>query len=318
MDELLLESWKIRNGWAAAARAGKRAQESARSWALGLGVLGAGLGAIAAPAVAPEGVPEGLLAIVAAFVLAIAAYFGREFLTTERETAWAEARAVAEAIARECWRCAAAIPPYDADDRASKLATSVSDLTKGVSAVRASSANGSSPPPEVGAFQDYIDNRATEQAGWYEKRAEEHERKQGVFRVCSVVLGVVNVLLGVVGSSVGVLLTFVPVATTATAAVVALLQAGRFASMVRLYRATADQLNLEVARFQSEKAGKSGAELRTLETKLVQSCEEIMTRENEAWRAEWLTKEEIQKILQLLELPEQQAQADPGDQAPTI
>jgi conflict system pore-forming effector with SLATT domain/uncharacterized protein DUF4231 len=312
--------WRQRGAWAQTARAGKKAQAKARVVALSLGVLGALLGT--SVVVLPDGHPRmGMaLASLGTVSLVLSGYFGRELLSPERESRWARARILAEALQREFWRSLMRVPPYDSPRLHETLIERVSLLLSNTGLERESAIEGSSKPPDVSTIEGYVEKRAEGQVQWYEGRALEHARSLRLFRRATVVIGAGAAVLCALGASAERVLVFVPVVTTATAALVAWMQAERLASMVSLYQEAATQLRLQVAAWKDSGAERSGfaPEARQrAEAMLVERCEEIMARENDAWRAEWLSEEKAKAALEGLERVQVAARNAGQPQGPT-
>lgn len=302
----LEDVWRERDAWARAAREGKRKQESSRMAALTLGVAGALLGTVAGFASSldsPEGVGR-TLGVLSAILIALGGYFGRELLTPERESRWARARLLVEAWKRECWRYVMGVPPYDGPSAHRELRTRVEEMARNRGLERPPTLREALvEPPSPASIGDYLDQRVLEQAEYYEQAAAGHRIQRDRLTRLTFVLGAAAVVLGIVGSALPSALAFVPVVTTATAAVVAWIQGNRVGATIPLYQETASQLRLLAAAWrdsESERAGLTEAERRAAEIQLVERCEEIMARENGAWRAEWLSEEKAQEAFEAL------------------
>ena len=292
-------TWRLRNAWAATARVGKKAQSRARGWGLVLGVVGAVLGAIAGQGVAPQFAST--VALAAAVAVALAAYFGRELVTEEREERWVRARSLAEALERECWKCVLGVRPYDTEEAGRRLAERAAWLTgnTGLDRVAVESV-GVEDVPTATTIDGYKDERVAVEMRWYEDRAARYRVELGRLRTLSFVAGGVAVMLGVVGIRFAGALGYVPAATTIAAALAAWMQASRMGATATVYQETASQLRLRLAVWTDGNRGR--AELaedvrRGQEGELVEACENIMAGESGAWRAEWLTKEEVRSSL---------------------
>ena len=297
-------TWRLREGWASTARLGKRAQSRARLGALALGAIGAALGAAAGRGVA---LPlASTLPVASAIAIALAGYFGRELLTEDRETRWARARILAEALRRECWKCLLGVRPYDTDEAGDLLAKRAATLTSntGLDRVAVDRVGAGDNIPDKGSIDVYIKRRASEQMHWYEERSALHLAKLRKLRALSFFTGAVAVVLGVLGTTLPSALAYVPVATTVATAVVAWMQASRVGSLAKLYQDASSQLRLQLAvwadgatRRRALSADLSAVE----EARLVETCERIIARENDSWRAEWLSEKRVKEAIAALE-----------------
>lgn len=309
-ESTVFEVWLQRDAWAAEARAGKARQESARVLALALGVTGALLGTLAGldPLALLPMVGDALpatLGVSSAVLIALGGYFGRELLTPERETEWARARILAEALKRECWRYLMSVPPYAGSDRAAQLRNRATSLVANMGLERGPvAADRDVEIPKIGGVEDYILKRPADQASYYERKSGEHRRAQLVYLRSTLALGSTAIVISVVGARFEPLLAFVPVMTTATAALIAWSQGNRVGALVSLYQETATQLRLQVAAWNdssAERAKKPAAEQQQQAQEFVERCEGVMAQENGAWRAEWLSEEKAQQALGALE-----------------
>lgn len=305
----VLEVWKQREAWDLESVAGKKRQARARLIALWLGVAGALLGTSAglvpAGAPGPAGATGPVLGVLSALAIALGGYFGRELLTPERETEWARARILAEALTRECLRYMMQVRPYGGADRAAILRTRSAALIANVGLERGPvPADDEVVMPELDSIAAYIAERPVKQAQWYEKRSREHRDELRKYRRRTFALGAAAVVVSVVGTTVMPLLALIPVITTATAALVAWIQSNRIGALVSLYQETATQLRLQVATWNdasAERATWGADEQRAAESALVERCEEIMAQENGAWQAEWLSEEKAHEALAAFE-----------------
>ena len=133
-------------------------------------MVGAGFGAVAA-----QGVPQPLLsmfAIAATIAVALAGYFGRELLTEEREAHWVQARILAEALQRECWKYLLRVPPYDTDEAGEFLVGRATLLMNNTGLSRAPVGSvDTSHIPKGATVDTYVQERALAQMQWYEDRS---------------------------------------------------------------------------------------------------------------------------------------------------
>lgn len=274
--------WNDYKSWARTARSTKAAQEKARNWALSLGVLGAATATLSSqigPATLAQEITLG-----SAVLIGLAAFIGRELLTPDRETAWARSRILAEALQRQVWLALMRVPPYQGADAADKLKDKAEKIVLGVGLAQATEVGASEKlkPPEVHTVDDYIRLRVMAQIDWYQTTAATRQKSLLFWKKLSVGLGALAMVLGIIGAQFSQLSAWVPVITSISAAVLTLVQAGRFQSMIPLYQQTARQLSLELAAWQDSERKDPPA--------LAQACEDIMSKENESWRTDWLAK----------------------------
>ena len=106
--------------------------------------------------------------------------------------------------------------------------------------------------------------------------------------------------LGILGARYELALSFIPVATTATAALVAWIQASRISALISIYQGTATQIRFQIAKWEVQAtSGKeySADERQKSIIRFVEHCEALMARENKSWKAEWLSKEKVQRVI---------------------
>ncbi len=278
------ETWREYKRWARTSRQGKAVQTRARNLSLSFGLAGAVLAVLSGSGYM-EGIPAQVLAMASAFFIAVAGYLGRELLTPERETVWARCRMLAEALQRQVWLALMQVPPYRGDAAFAAVRERTKQLIDGADLSQVSQAEGAThePLPQVAGVEDYIRLRLEDQSTFYRSAAGKLQKSLETWRRISLVLGIVAILLGVLGVKFSFLPLWVPVVTSMSAAVLALVQAGRFQSLTPLYQQTARQLELELAAWKDGEYDDASV--------FAAMCEEIMARESESWRTEWLSKE---------------------------
>lgn len=317
-DAMIAEAWRLSKAWSKTARDGKKAQERARIWALGLGFAGGLAGALSTLG---ETEPTGVqylptaLGLAAALLVATAAYFGRELITQERETAWTRARILAEALKRECWKCLVGLPPYHNDSAGEELEKRVRGYLDNLGLPREPiiDADAFDPAPTYTQIDDYIANRAREQMGYYEKRSGDHQLHLTNLKRASFLTGLAAVVLGVVGTLFEQMLALVPVATSGGAAIVAWLQAARLAPMVDMYQQAASQLRLRIARWEDRAPTLQPVQRAAEEHAFVEACETIMARENDSWQAEWMSEDKVNQAIEQIRAGGQVPDANPPE-----
>jgi hypothetical protein len=284
--------WLHYRALAVTARRTKASQSQARKWTLVLAFGGALLSTLA-------GMTDvGMLGLAAAVLIAGAGYAGRELLSPSREDEWVRCRVLGEALKREVFKALVGVSPYDGPTAGDVLAqrtktlleNSGLDLNKTV----LESADGKTLP-EVSTVGDYIAKRANEQKdGYYESNAKKHQKQLTRYKAATFVLGLAAALMSAVGAKFHMVALWVPVVTTAVAALTTFIQAERLQGLIPLFQQTAFQLGLAVASWEDQAAARAALppnRVRELTAEFVNRCEEIMSQENEAWRAEWVSKE---------------------------
>jgi hypothetical protein len=304
-EAVILEVWRQRDAWSRESSSAKKRQEASRRAALSLGFAGAVCGTLAAQPIELFKAQSTLLGIMAALLVALSGFLGRELLSSDQESQWSQGRILAEALQRECWLYLTRCTPYAASDRAEQLRTRCAALLANLGLERGPiTASSKVEVPQVHSIDEYIEQRALEQAAWYERRSGEHRSAHQMFRTITFLLGVLAVGLSVVGTTKPWLLAFLPILTTASGALVAWTQGSRIGAATSLYQQAAAQLRLSVAAFRdaaSERVALPAAEQTAAEVALVQTCEAIMAQENGAWRAEWTNEEKARGALSALQ-----------------
>jgi len=273
------EVWRQAEAWAAAADHGKHGILRARSAAFLLGTVGAALGALGGTL---AGVPSAvkLLGLGSAVAVVLAGFIGREFLGEAQELAWNRARVLAEALRREVWLSLMRVPPYDGFEAASTILQTAERLQRNTGLSRTARATREPAPfPEVTSLEDYARLRLDAQIAYYGTAWRCADRRTRRWRVAAAVMaGAATILgLGVVTSP--ALPAWVPVLTTAAAGTAAHLRALRLEAVLPLYQEAEHQLRLKRAAFDGGHVTQRAA--------FVHACEDIMSRENQSWRAEW-------------------------------
>lgn len=286
------EVWREGVEWSGTARTLKTKDTRARNLASILALGGAAFGTLAVQ-FSPE-TPVGGLSLSSLFGVASAAliglgtWIGRQTISPENERVWTRARSFAEALKRQVWLSLMQVPPYDSHDTAADaLQKRVDELRNNTEvngvAIR-SEPSSSRALPEANGIDDYIRHRLEDQIHWYGKRATAFIRTVTFWKRLSSGLGLAATLLGLSAFSQYEVVAWVPVLTTAAAAVVSLLNADRYQALIPLYQDTGRQLRYRLARWHDLPASKKTQEE---ENHLIENCENIMASENQSWRAEW-------------------------------
>jgi len=274
------EVWRQAEEWAAAADLGKRGMLRARGAAFVLGTVGAALGALGGSTLAGAPTAARLLGLGSAVAVVLAGFIGREFLGESQELAWSRARILAEALRREVWLSLMRVPPYDGFEAADTILQTAERLQQNTGLHRTARAHWEPAPfPEATTLTDYARLRLDGQIAYYGISWRRADRRTRRWRAAAALLaGAATVLgLGVVTSP--TLPAWVPVLTTAAAATAAHLRALRLEAVLPLFQEAEHQLRLKRAAFDGGHVTQRAA--------FVHACEDIMSRENQSWRAEW-------------------------------
>jgi hypothetical protein len=147
-------------------------------------------------------------------------------------------------------------------------------------------------PPAVSTIDEYVTKRIGDQIKYYRDTAKTYQAKSKKFQRGILWLGALGTLMSSVGAVEYHVASWVPVVTTATAALAAFIQASRIQGMLPLYQESASQLEIALAAWRDATRQQAADDQRRRdEIALVVRCEEIMGRESESWRAEWESKE---------------------------
>lgn len=285
-NHIINKIWNDYKRWAYTSRVLKARQDRARILTLIFGVAGAGLATLSYQVASPW---DTRLALLSSAIIALAGYLGRELLNPESETNWARCRMLSEALKRQAWLALMRAPPYHDNDAGEKLVEHSAALTLTVKLSQMV------PPreentslPEDNAIGDYIKLRLEEQIDWYWRKAGEMQCNQQAWQRITLGLGILAILLsGLFGHFYPYLKAWVPVATSASAAIMTFVQARRFQALIPVYQQTAEQLELVLAKWNDGKYAAPEV--------MIKEAEEIMARENDSWRTEWLAKNSTEK-----------------------
>ena len=200
-----------------------------------------------------------------AVLLAAGTFLTRRLMGQENILAWARARAAAEALKREGYKCAAKAAPYEGDDAVrlarlneerEKIEEAVDELINRAVAPRG---RGSMPTSDI-TPQEYIDRRVRKQVEeFYEPKAERYRKLAAWLGWAEFGLAfAATIIATVVGSTDKTattdtffgfdLIALTAVLTTVAGAIVAHVEASRYDFLVMIYRATARRLRNEIAR----------------------------------------------------------------------
>jgi hypothetical protein len=290
MDDVFRLAWRRYRTWAVTAGNLKKSDDSWKQAVLVLTIVGTIAGTLGPfSSRVSLGLPHWTPAAagyLGAAALALATYFGKQLLDASHQQNWTGARAAAEAFKSESCKYAVQAPPYNADDRMSRLSTRIAELdelTKGhLQRAIADAEATRNMPSAPWSLEDYVVNRLNEQVKWYSDRADKYERLSGRGRWVALLLGAAAALLSIFSATKtdGTLpAACLGIVTTVGAAVGAYFQAGHYEATTLKYRETAQALQRKLAEFRSVPTPQN-------QQQFVIDAETMMQAENAAWLSE--------------------------------
>ena len=273
--------WRRHRQWSLAANAARARLDRWRLWNLLLLVLGALAGAMAAQTWLASGTATGF-AIFAAAALALAGFIQAKALNTAQTARWTRARAASEALKAEVYRYLIRVSPYAGVDRAQALLAQLDLVQARAQAQLVDQQTRSAddrPAPSVRTFEEYLTERAQDQANWHRMKSDEHRRQARTLRIWQLVA------TGYRRHPVGYhwlrsswrLSTWTAAATTIAAALGAHLAATQHQRIAATYAATADQLERLIADIDPDTATPEQ------QAQFVADVERVLVAQNEGW-----------------------------------
>ena len=278
--------------WSATANRLKARYSGTRSIAFALSITGAFLAVLASQR--PEGQVRLYLAILSAVLFALVSFLTARVLGAQRAMDWLRARVASEALKREAFRHAATAAPYDdlatKDSRLNSERERIEEDVDDLIGYCVPSGLGSTPTETI-TPDEYIERRIERQINQFlEPKAAHNQRIAVSLRRAEFGLALITTcitaIVGVAGKDpAGWGFDFVAltaVLTTVSGAILAHIEAGRYEFTATNYRATARRLKNALvqrpANFTAPSAEWSA---------FVNSCEAILTEENNTWMAKW-------------------------------
>ena len=241
---MLSTTWRTYKQWAATSQSQKTRVTRAGLIVLGLTLAGTLSGAIAP--VIPQALPfRGIVPWIAAVALGIATFITTQLLNASEQQAWVKARALAEALKSECYKFAAAAPPYDRPDASEALAAKSAELEQTMDGVLADTITDDAAavglPSPGWTIADYIRGRVDDQVKFYRNAIQRERTRIRQARWSAIVLGLIAVVLSVLGGNAtqtggqaGTLAAaLLGTVTTAAASIAAAFQTGRHQQTAR-------------------------------------------------------------------------------------
>jgi SMODS and SLOG-associating 2TM effector domain 1/Protein of unknown function (DUF4231) len=251
-DRVLDLVWRRQRQWSRAADAARTRLDRWRLWNLLLLVFGALAGAVAAQTWLASGAVTGF-AIAAAVALALAGLIQANALNKDETTRWTHARAASEALKTEVYRYLITVSPYAGADKAQTLQAQLGVVQdrapQSLLVDQQMTAADDRPVPSMRTFDQYVTDRAQNQADWHWTKSAEHARQARTLRIWQLIATGAGVVLSAIASAVHSrhLSTWTAAATTIAAAVGVHLAATQHQRIAATYAATADQLDRLIA-----------------------------------------------------------------------
>jgi hypothetical protein len=282
--------------WSQAASHAKKEIDRWRKLSLGLTIAGALLVTAASQAKALGfGVVLGL-SIAGGLALATAPIVSSERLGRTSISDWARMRSVSEGLKSEAYLYLTQTPPYHEEDRDQRLLAELERITVDAADL-ASRTEGVEPGevtvPAVHDAESYALVRLAGQIdppdGYYPKSIVRERRGLDRAKLARLVLSLLAAALGVVAGATknASLAAWVPVITTAAAAVVADAAARRYEENLLEFSRTLIRLRTKLQQWRSERP--KAADLINLDRNFVRDCEDAISTENKSWMAGYST-----------------------------
>jgi hypothetical protein len=280
-------------------RAAGRAKKDIARWrklSLGLTISGAVLVTAASQAKALGSGVVLSLSIAGGLAIAAAPIVSSERLGGTSISDWARMRSVSEGLKSETYLYLTHTPPYHKDDRDQRLLGELERIT--VDAADLASRAESIDPGEVSApavhdAETYAAVRLASQIdpqdGYYPRSIAREERGLDRAKAARFGLSLLAAFLGVVAGATknASLAAWVPVITTAAAAVVADAAARRYEENLLEFSRTLIRLRTKLQQWRAERP--KAADLTTLDQTFVRGCEDAISTENKSWMAGYST-----------------------------
>jgi hypothetical protein len=283
----IADAWRAQRLWSNTANKLKRRIGFWRSTALAMAILGAILATAATQVGLKTGLGQGL-SVASAVALAAVPFIRQTWLKKGDIAAWTRARSASEGLKAETYLYLTSTAPYDGTDRDTQLARQTDAITGDVDDLRRHTKDvvaNDKKLPEVTDLATYLSVRVQPQIdGYYDRAANEQDERLSLFRTIETGLSAVAFVLSIVAAAthVGGFGIWVGVVTTVGAAITAHIAAARYEHLVISYRATARQLRALVRDWNASPDHDAAAAGR-----MVRSCEDVISRENESWMAAW-------------------------------
>jgi hypothetical protein len=280
-------------------RAASRAEKEIARWrklSLGLTISGAVLVTAASQAKAlGSGVVLGL-SIAGGLALAAAPIVSSDRLGGTSISDWARMRSVSEGLKSEAYLYLTHTPPYHQDDRDQRLLAELERITVDAADLAARTEGiepGKVSIPAMHDAETYAAVRLASQIdpkdGYYPKSIVRERRGLDRAKAARFVLSLLAAALGVIAGATknASLAAWVPVITTAAAAIVADAAARRYEENLLEFSRTIIRLRTKLQQWRAERP--RAADLIALDRTFVRGCEDAISTENKSWMAGYST-----------------------------
>lgn len=297
-DDTIDDFWIQQKEWSTLADKLKSDISFWRKTVLLLSIAGAFLSTLSTQV--PIGTEQKICAWLGAALLAIIPVVTPKKLSPEKTKGWTVARSVSEGIKAELYACLAQAGPYsdNSGSRIQSLNKNIHEITnsaKGLLQDLALIQINKPSIPEFDSPKDYLEKRVKAQEDWYDAKALTHGSSASKLREVEFYLAIAAALLaaatGVFGEDFKIyghpieIGAWVAVLTTIGGTLTAHIAAARYDYIVTSYAATAHQLGFLRQGWRSnETAVIPSAEW----SEFVRDCEDVISKENEAWLAKWI------------------------------
>ena len=223
---------------------------SAKRWHLRLTLFSLLALTVAAVAGAVGGTGPAVFALLL-FVLAL---FLRVYLATERpERAWYDGRALAESVKTIAWRYAVGgrpfsieLPPGEVERRYVDVVQGLLESLRGMYLGSHGAISDGMRAARQGSLDErrnlYLAGRIDDQAGWYEMRAESHQRRYRLWALATLVFEFAGIAGGVVIIATDVDFDVLGIFAAAAAAVIAWVETNQYGNLAHSYSNAAQEL----------------------------------------------------------------------------
>jgi hypothetical protein len=294
-DPVLEFIWGQYRTWAATSAKLKRELNTWRAVVLTLTILGALTAILSQQFASMEWITGSKISgWISAAAIGIAGYAGSKILTADKEKNRLKARAAAERCESYVYLYIFKIPPYSKQEDEAALLASVEDLIKSLfdipQARIAKEAQLKGIPSATFSFENYLQQRIEEQVDtFYFPKAELYRRRMARGSNLGIVLGITGFLLGMLGTSgnAGQFSIWIAFISTVSASVTSFLAVNRYQYLAMSYQVTGSLLKIMLIR--GKRIGKDDL---PAQQALIRNCEDILSRENEGWLAEFSREEE--------------------------
>jgi hypothetical protein len=276
------DAWQRHRQWSAAADESKKSLDQWRSRNLGVIVVGAVFGALAAQDSWFPATVTTTFGALGAAALAVAAVIQARLLGAGRVQEWVGARAASESLKSIVFQYQAGVAPFASADRESQLAAKVRDVqdrAKLLNQLMFTAKPDGRAMPTVSGIADYVVHRAQHQATWHARKVQDHQDRAKRWRAAELTATVVAAILAVVGGSLHGpdLSAWVAVATTVGAAFAAHLASSQHERIAASYASAADELQFLIDGFDAGTATPDDC------ASFVVDVERALATQNDGW-----------------------------------